>query len=368
MAFTPAIITATVFDQDNNPQDGARVSLELSDFDITNNGAQFITPTRREFVTGSNGEVTFNIFPNDQGTKDTFYLLNIYGAGTTSGGKKLIDNFKIKIPSGESDLSGLISGIINARPVAAFTMTPSSGTAPLMVALNGAGSYDPDGTIAAYTYRVDGLSIGTTQSLNYTFTNPGTYSVSLDVEDDVGAIRTTSQNITVGSLTVVNPDSAFTVNPTSGTRPLIVGVASQAVAGTYPITTTEYNYGTGYATGTSYQFNTAGTFTITQRVTDSQGNTDTSTQNVTVSASPTLDAEALVVAVESAAPLAVLTITPNTGSNPLSATVNGSGTTIQGYAAALAAVNALPTGFEKTTLLARLNSALSSLTYTINLT
>ncbi len=44
-------------------------------------------------------------------------------------------------------------GSSNVAPTAAITATPTSGKAPLTVALSGAGSSDTDGTVSSYAWR-----------------------------------------------------------------------------------------------------------------------------------------------------------------------------------------------------------------------
>ncbi|GAB6101235.1 hypothetical protein JCM16138_04580 [Thermococcus atlanticus] len=57
-------------------------------------------------------------------------------------------------------------------------------------------SYDPDGRIVRYLWRIGNRSFDGAE-VNYTFTVPGTYEVSLTVWDDEGMNSTTGENITV---------------------------------------------------------------------------------------------------------------------------------------------------------------------------
>ncbi len=84
----------------------------------------------------------------------------------------------------------------NTPPVAQFTVDPPQGTAPLTVTVDASQSYDPDGdTIKSYSweyYDSSNPSIITSKKTldNYTqldFQTPGTYCITLVVEDDKGA-------------------------------------------------------------------------------------------------------------------------------------------------------------------------------------
>lgn len=75
----------------------------------------------------------------------------------------------------------------NAAPTAKLNVSPTSGSAPLTVALDGRASSDPDGTLVAYNWSFgDGSAPVNAPTGNYTYTTPGTYRVTLTVVDDAG--------------------------------------------------------------------------------------------------------------------------------------------------------------------------------------
>ena len=55
-------------------------------------------------------------------------------------------------PSGGGGGTGTTVPPVNRNPIAAFTTTPGSGSAPLQVTLDGTFSTDPDGAIASYAW------------------------------------------------------------------------------------------------------------------------------------------------------------------------------------------------------------------------
>jgi uncharacterized repeat protein (TIGR01451 family) len=99
-------------------------------------------------------------------------------------------------------LAGNASCAPNTAPTAALTATPSSGSAPLTVVLDGSGSSDPDAGdhVASYTFYFGDGSPPVTQSsatISHPYANPGTYRASLTVTDTRG-----QESGDVGSATV----------------------------------------------------------------------------------------------------------------------------------------------------------------------
>jgi YD repeat-containing protein len=92
----------------------------------------------------------------------------------------------------------------NRAPAASFTATPSPANTRQAVALNGAGSTDPDGTVAKYEWDLDGNGTyetvtGATATSSKTFTATGTATLGLRVTDNNGATATTTRSLTVNS-------------------------------------------------------------------------------------------------------------------------------------------------------------------------
>ncbi len=115
-----------------------------------------------------------------------------------------------------------------ALPVAALTVTPSSGPAPLTVSLDASGSSSPNGAITSYRFNLgDGTIVGPQASPQTSHTYAaGTWTATVTVTDVIG--YTDSESATVSSLIVdlppvvtapaavsVNENQLLTVNVTA---------------------------------------------------------------------------------------------------------------------------------------------------------
>ncbi len=97
---------------------------------------------------------------------------------------------------------------VNAPPVASFTTACSGVTCNF----NGSASSDPDGTITSYAWVFGDGTTGSGATVSHTYT-AGTYTVTLTVVDNGGAVSTQSKSVTVtqASMHVGDLDGASTV-------------------------------------------------------------------------------------------------------------------------------------------------------------
>ena len=126
-----------------------------------------------------------------------------------------------------SDVSGAVvpgttaSFTVTVLPVADFSGTPVTGSAPLAVHFT-ATSKDPN-TSYAWDFTNNGTTGSILQNPDYTYTNAGTYSVRLNVTGPGGPgtlVRTNYITVSPAPKPVLLAD--FTVSPTGGTAPLTV--------------------------------------------------------------------------------------------------------------------------------------------------
>jgi YD repeat-containing protein len=203
-------------------------------------------------------------------------------AGNFNVGLRITDN------NGGTATTTRAVTVSNRAPTASFTATPNPVPTGTAVALNGAASTDPDGTIAKYEWDLDGngsyeTNTGATATTNKAFPAAGNVTVGLRVTDNLGLTATTSKVVTVQNRA---PVASFTATP----NPLTVagtasfsGAASADPDGTIAKYEWDldgngsYETNTGATATTSKAFATSGDRTIGLRVTDNLGATGTAT-------------------------------------------------------------------------------------------
>ncbi|OLT24192.1 hypothetical protein BJF82_13400 [Kytococcus sp. CUA-901] len=97
----------------------------------------------------------------------------------------------------------------NESPMAEFTVESTSLTA----SFDATGSSDPDGEIVSYDWDFGDGESGTGATVDHTYAEAGTYTVSLTVTDDNDATNLVAQEVTV-SLANVEPTAALSVEAT----------------------------------------------------------------------------------------------------------------------------------------------------------
>ncbi len=173
----------------------------------------------------------------------------------------------------------------NVAPTAVIQATPTSGSAPLVVQVNGANSSDPDGSIVSYAWDFGNGQTATGATASVTYTTTGTFTLRLTVTDNRGATKSTTTSIVVSGSNQ-KPVPALLALPTSGPAPLLVTV--NANGSTDPdgsIVSYSWDFGNGQtAQGLASQvtYTTAGTYVITLTVKDNRGATATASETIVV--------------------------------------------------------------------------------------
>ncbi len=151
-----------------------------------------------------------------------------FGDGTSSAGAVAWHRFStpgtyqvtltVQDNNGVSDSTSQMVqvGSLNQSPTAAFAFSPTNPAVGAWVQFDGSTSSDPDGSIAAYSWNFGDGSNGSGAVAWHQFSSPGTYQVTLTVQDDDGATDSTSHSIMVGTA-ALPPVAAFTYAPSSPT-------------------------------------------------------------------------------------------------------------------------------------------------------
>lgn len=214
--------------------------------------------------------------------------------------------------SGGSSSGG---GTSNVPPTAQPSGSPETGTPPLLVAFDGSGSSDPDGSISSYTWDFDdGSANASGVSVDHTFDAVGTYQVELTVTDDEGA--TATQTLTIEVIDGEAPVAVASATPENGVAPLLVEFSS---AGSSDPDGSIVDYRWDFDDGGNVEFGQspehvfdAGSYDVTLTVIDEDGLTDTAT--ITILVSPP----------DNEPPEAAFSVTPDAGAAPLQTAFDGS--------------------------------------------
>ena len=212
-------------------------------------------------------------------------------------------------PDGLEKRLNFFMGVPLAAPVAAFTGTPLTSTAPLDVTFTDASRGTSitnrrwdfgDGNISSYA--------GSTNPV-HRYTSAGTYTLNLTVTNAGGSTSLKRTNYITLTAPLAAPIAAFTGTPLTSTAPLDV-TFTDASSGT-SITNRRWDFGDGnissYAgsTNPSHRYTSAGTYTVNLTVTNAGGSTSLKRTNYISVTAPPL------------APLAAFTSNVQTGSTPL---------------------------------------------------
>lgn len=151
-------------------------------------------------------------------------------------------------------------------PVADFSGTPTSGTAPLVVNFSDLSSGAPD----SWSWSFGDGGNSSSQNPSHTYTTPGSYTVSLTASNANG-----SDGETKTAYIVVDAPAAPTANfngtPLSGTAPLEVNFLDASTDGPTSWSWTFGDSGTSSAQNPTHTYTTPGVYTVALTATNANG-------------------------------------------------------------------------------------------------
>jgi len=192
-------------------------------------------------------------------------------------------------------------------PVASFSVSPESGTAPLTVTMNN--STTGNFTDFIWDFESDDQPDGTETNPQHTYQEPGTYTIQL-IANGPGGSTTATQTISVQQ-PLQPPTAGFIADPDVGQAPLTVTFINQS-EGTQLTFAWDFD-GDGVVDSTDtnpiFEYVDPGNYEASLTVTDPTEQTDTAT--VTINVSET---------VVQVPPTAAFSATPLSGQAPLTVT------------------------------------------------
>ena len=176
-----------------------------------------------------------------------------------------------------------ITPVSPVTPVANFTGTPTSGTAPLTVTFTDSSSNTP----TSWNWNFGDSSFSILQNPAHSYSSAGTYTVSLTATNAAGSNTFTRMNYISVSSGVIAPVANFTGAPTKGTAPLTVTFTDSSAN---TPTSWNWSFGDGNSCVEKHPVHTYiknGTYTISLTVKNDAGSdTKTAIDYITVSNVP----------------------------------------------------------------------------------
>jgi len=206
-------------------------------------------------------------------TDNTVTAGNGGGLGIAAGGKATAGAYgNTAVTCASSARKGMISialkpsGGGGSAPVANFTGTPTSGTAPLSVSFTDTSTNTP----TAWSWAFGDSSTSTVQNPSHSYA-AGTYTVTLTATNAYGSDGETKTNYITASAGGQAPVANFSGTPTSGTAPLSVSFTDSS---TNSPTAWSWNFGdssTSTAQSPSHTYTAFGRYTVTLTATNAYG-------------------------------------------------------------------------------------------------
>lgn len=159
-------------------------------------------------------------------------------------------------------------------PVAAFTFSPQTGTAPLRVTFTD----QTQGSPTSWSWDFGDGQTSSAQNPTHTYTNAGKYAVSLTATNSNGS-NTVTQTDAITVVQAATLKANFRADKTSGRRPLRVSFYDTS-------TGTPFQWRWSFSDGTSSTqrnpvktFSRPGTYTVSLTVRNSRGQSSTETKS-----------------------------------------------------------------------------------------
>lgn len=237
------------------------------------------SPLAVSFASNSSGVITAYSWTFGDGTSST--------SATPSHSYATPGTYSVSLtvtgPGGTSTVAKpsyiTVSAPTTAPPVANFTLSTTSGTAPVTVTFTSTST----GTIGAFAWTFGDGTNSTAQNPSHSYASAGTYPVQLTVNGPGGS-STKSSQITVSAPISAPPTANFAADRTTGNAPLVVSFASNSAGSIAAYTWTFGDGSTSSLASPSHSYSAAGTYTVSLKVTGPNGsNTLTKTNYITVS-------------------------------------------------------------------------------------
>jgi len=189
-----------------------------------------------------------------------------------------------------------------AKPVAAFSASPTSGKTPLNVKFTDTST----GTPTKWKWNFGDGKTSTQQNPTHKYSAAGKYTVTLTVTNAVGSNAATKSNYITVTGTSQAPTAALSASPTSGKTPLNVSFTDKSIGSPNKW---EWDFGDGATSTTknpTHEYSATGKYTVTLKASNAAGSNTATKSNY------------IIVTGTSQTPVAVFYASPKSGTEPLS--------------------------------------------------
>jgi PKD repeat protein len=275
-----AFTEARIFVSGRAEDDTAMGSVQVA---VVNSAGQYMSSSGTFTSTSESWRTAFLNSPGTPGSNFS-YTTPVIPSGAYTVRARAVDAYgQVQATPREAHVT-VTAPAGNVAPTASFTVSCTQN----VCGFDGRGSTDENAPTLTYSWNFGNGRTGSGPVPSFTYTAPGTYTVTLTVRDEYGLTGTTTRTVTitepagnVAPTPVINPPAcAGLVCNISG-----VGSADPNTGDTF---TYLWNFGDGTATSTSsamsHTFPSAGTWTVTLTVTDGWGKAASTTRQVTVTA------------------------------------------------------------------------------------
>ncbi len=211
-------------------------------------------------VYNSTGDIVYNVSYNELKECQHQFTVGNYTANLT-------------VWDGEGKSSSVIVpfSVINKKPVAEFTYSPSNPKINQVVYFDASQSYDPEGKIAKYRWDFGDGSIGYGEFVAHKYTNFGIYPVKLTVWDEMNASSSITENITISG---VKANFSYIPSYVLINTPINFTDKSESYPGS--IVKWDWDFGDGATSNVKnpvHEYSKEGVYFVTLKVTNQYGET-----------------------------------------------------------------------------------------------
>jgi PKD repeat protein len=241
--------------------------------------------------------VTFSATPNDPDAGDTHTFAWDFGDGATGTGQEASHAYSspgektvtLTVTDSANESATVTHTLrVNARPTASVNCSPERVRRGEAISCTSSGSGDAEGPVSyAWDVNGDGFNDGTDPTEQFSFANPGSRNIRLQVTDSDGATAIASDSVHVSA----PPTADFTI---SDPVPEIGQTVNFSASVTDPDAGDTHTFAWDFGDGTngtgrtpSHAYSSRGAKTVRLTVTDSGGESTTVAKELRVNAPPT---------------------------------------------------------------------------------